>query len=82
MEKYFFLEHHVTTEGAISHNILHYQQLVITCYQVRFYANNYFEKYTVVSTALKLSKQSFFFFLICWSESIGIKKMEYSKYFC
>ena len=30
-------------EGAVSHNVL-YQQLSITRYQVRLYANNYFEK--------------------------------------
>ena len=32
-----------TSEGAVSHNVLYYQQLPITRYQVRFYANNYFE---------------------------------------
>ena len=29
--------------GAVSHNVLYYQQLLITCDQVSFYANNYFE---------------------------------------
>ena len=38
-----FLENYVTSEGAVSHNVLYYQQLSITRYQVRFYANNYFE---------------------------------------
>ena len=33
----------MTSEGAVSHNVLYYQQLPITCYKVRFYANNYFE---------------------------------------
>ena len=28
---------------AVSHNVLYYQQHPITRYQVRFYANNYFE---------------------------------------
>ena len=34
---------YITLEGAVSHNVLYYQQLPITRYQVRFYANNYFE---------------------------------------
>ena len=38
-----FLENNVTSEGAVSHNVLHDQPLPITRYQVRFYANNYFE---------------------------------------
>ena len=42
VENYFFLENYVTSEGAVSHNVL-YQPLPITLYQVRFYANNYFE---------------------------------------
>ena len=50
---YFFLENYFTSEGAVSHNVLYYQQLSITRYQVRFYANNYFEKLPIVSTAFK-----------------------------
>ena len=38
-----FLENYVTSEGAVSHNVLYYQQLSIACNQVRFYAKNYFE---------------------------------------
>ena len=38
-----FLKNYVTLEEAFSHNVLHYQQLSITCYQVSFYANNYSE---------------------------------------
>ena len=38
-----FLKNYVTSEGAISHNVLYYQQLPITRYKVRFYANNYLE---------------------------------------
>ena len=38
-----FLENYVTSEGAVSHNILYYQPLPITRYQVRFYADNYVE---------------------------------------
>ena len=43
VENYFFLENYVTSEGAVFHNILNYQQLSIACYQVMFYAHNYFE---------------------------------------
>ena len=39
----FFLENYDTSDGAASHNGLYYQQLPITHYQGRFYANNYFE---------------------------------------
>ena len=42
-ENYFFLENYVTSEGAVSHMVLYNQPLPITCYQVRFYANDYFE---------------------------------------
>ena len=42
VEKYFFLENYVTSEGAVSHNVLYYQPLSITRYQERFYANHYF----------------------------------------
>ena len=38
----------VTSEGAVSHNVLQYQPLPITSYQVRFYAN-----IPIVSTAFK-----------------------------
>ena len=43
MENYFFLENYITSEGAVSYNVLYYPQLSITHDQVRFYANNYFE---------------------------------------
>ena len=43
VENYFFLENYVTSEGAVSHNIVYHQQLSITCNQVSIYANNYFE---------------------------------------
>ena len=29
VENYFFLENYVTSEGAVSHNVLYYQQLSI-----------------------------------------------------
>ena len=43
MENYIFLQNYVTSEGAVSHNVLYYQPLPIALYQERFYANNYFE---------------------------------------
>ena len=43
VENYFFLENEVSSEGAVSHNLLYYQLLPITHYLVRFYADNYFE---------------------------------------
>ena len=36
VENYFFFKNYVTSEGAVSHNVLCYQQLYITRYQVRF----------------------------------------------
>ena len=38
MENYLFLKNYVTSEGAVSHNVLNHQQLSIACYQVSFYA--------------------------------------------
>ena len=35
MENYFLLENYITSEGVVSHNVLYYQQLPITRYQVR-----------------------------------------------
>ena len=43
VRNYLFLKNYVTSEGAVSHNVLYYQQLSIARYQVSFYANNYFE---------------------------------------
>ena len=40
---YLFLKNYVTSEGAVSHNVLYYEQLSIARYQVSFYANSYFE---------------------------------------
>ena len=39
----FFLENYITSEGAVSYNVLYYQPAPITRYQVRFYADNYRE---------------------------------------
>ena len=36
-------KNYVISEGAVSHNVLYYQQPSIACYQVSFYANYYFE---------------------------------------
>ena len=38
---YLFLNNYITSERAVSHNVLYFQQLSIGHYQVRFYANNY-----------------------------------------
>ena len=35
---YLFLKNYVTSEGAISHNVLYYQQLSIARYKVSLYA--------------------------------------------
>ena len=40
---YLFLKDYVTSEGAVSQNVLCYKQLPIACYKVSFYAINYFE---------------------------------------
>ena len=57
MENYFFLKNYNISDEAISHIVLYYQQLPIIRYQVRFYANNYFEKLPIVPTALKYPKE-------------------------
>ena len=44
MENYFF-RNYVISGGAVSHNVLYYQQLSIACFQVSFYANNYSQNY-------------------------------------
>ena len=43
VENNFFLKNYVTSEGVVYHTVLCYQQLSITRYQLRFYADNYFE---------------------------------------
>ena len=69
-ENNFFLEKYVTSEGAVSHNVLHYQPLPITLYQVRFYANNYFESLPIVSTAF--IKRAILFPHLCGTEMVPI----------
>ena len=44
---------YVTSEGAVSHNVLYHQPLPITCNQERFYDDKYFELLPIVSTAFK-----------------------------
>ena len=46
---------YVTSEGAVSHNILYYQQLSITRYQVNVNAYNYFELIPIVSSVFNMS---------------------------
>ena len=43
VRNYLFLINYTTSEEAVSHNVLYYQQLSIARYQVSFCANNYFE---------------------------------------
>ena len=42
-EKLRLSQNYVTSEGAVSHNVLYYQQLFIATDQTSCYANNYFE---------------------------------------
>ena len=42
-ENHFFLENYVTSDGAVYHNVVYYQPLPITRYQVMCYTNSYFE---------------------------------------
>ena len=51
------MENYVTSEEAVSHNVLHYHYLPITLYQLRFYANNYFEYLPIVSTSFKRQRR-------------------------
>ena len=43
VRNYIFLKNYVDSEGPVFHHVFYYQQLSINGYQVRFYANNYFE---------------------------------------
>ena len=49
----YFSQNYVTSEGAVSHNVLYHQPLPITHHQESFYANNYFEELPLVSSAFK-----------------------------
>ena len=42
VENYSSLENYVTSEGAVTHNVLYYQPLSISRYQKSFHAKNYF----------------------------------------
>ena len=42
VKNYLFLKDDVTSEGAVSHNVLFYQQLSIARYQVSSDVNNFF----------------------------------------
>ena len=52
---FFFLKNYVTSEGAISHNVLNYQQLPITHYQVMFYAIIILSNYQTLALELNLN---------------------------
>ena len=56
IENDFFFGNYVTSEGAVSHNVLYYQTLPNTRCQVRFYANNYFECYQQCPLPLQQEK--------------------------
>ena len=62
MENYFFLENYITSERAVCHNVLYYQQLHIFRYHIRFYAYNDFEYLPIVSTAFKYLIGTVYFF--------------------
>ena len=38
VKSYLFLKNYVSSEGAVTHNVLYYQQLSIVRYQVSFFA--------------------------------------------
>ena len=40
VENYFFIGNYVTSKGAVSHNVLYLQPLLITRSQERFYDNS------------------------------------------
>ena len=42
-EKLLLSQNYVTSEGAVSHNILYYLYFYIAQFQVSFHADNYFE---------------------------------------
>ena len=43
VRNYLFPKNYLTSEGAVSQNVLCYKQLSIAYYQVSFHANSYFE---------------------------------------
>ena len=54
VRNYLFLKNYITSEGAVSHNVLYYQQLSIARYKVSFSAYNYL-RLPMVSSAFKLN---------------------------
>ena len=48
VRNYIFLKNLITLEGAVSHNVLYYQQLSIARYRASFYANNSSVPYSVL----------------------------------
>ena len=47
------LKNFVTSEGAISHNVLYYQQLSDARYEVSSYTNNFLSKYQLCLVPLR-----------------------------
>ena len=58
----------------ISHNVLYYQQLPIDQYQVRFYANIYFEELPIVSSAFDVMTT---WIVLQWAQSTADDKGMY-----
>ena len=52
LRNYFFLKNYITSEGAVSHDVLHYQHLSIARYQVNFYANIILSNYQLCPVSL------------------------------
>ena len=53
-EIYIFLKNYVTSEWAVSHNVVYNQQLSIDRYQVSLYGDNCFEWLPIVSSAFNV----------------------------
>ena len=58
VRNYFFLKYNITSERAVSNNVLYYQQFSTARYEVSFYAKNYFEKVSIVSSAFNFPNQT------------------------
>ena len=59
VKNYFFLQNYVTSEGAVSHIVLHYQPLPITRYQVGFMLIIILSNYQKCPLPLKLRWSDF-----------------------
>ena len=83
VENDFFLENYVTSEGAVSHNVLYYQQLSITRYQVSFYANNnLYCPLPILSTAFNVFNHSFVYAIVPPWKIFLLKICSSLRYWC